>query len=347
MFVPGVANFDASDGSWISTVDLLNAADEPMVEVSEQSFFLLEVPMPLKSDDDDSVPGQLSKAERSLSSQQQRTLGWWLHVDRHLEASIAVMSRTPQLFTNLNIFHSNFSIGSDGSLQVPTAASVLSWLKPLQTALPKACINLVLGGGHSHGPSAAFKAAAGNEQFALTVVKHLQQYNLSGVNLDWENGHNASDIIVMTSVIASLSHTLAPHNKTVSLCVASGWLPYLDASAWPAYVAAGVNRLMTMSTYPLTQPFSMQFEQHVLAQMLHTIHDRRIIGVGLWPKPGRGWTEARLRTFLSNVTISGVTNLDIFCADLLASSPPPPKYWTQVLQEWVSTPEELVYPSPS
>ena len=44
VFVPGIASFDAASGKWLRTVDLLNLSDEPMVEVSEQSFQLLEVP---------------------------------------------------------------------------------------------------------------------------------------------------------------------------------------------------------------------------------------------------------------------------------------------------------------
>ena len=44
VFVPGIASFDAASGKWLRTVDLLNPSDEPMVEVSEQSFQLLEVP---------------------------------------------------------------------------------------------------------------------------------------------------------------------------------------------------------------------------------------------------------------------------------------------------------------
>ena len=44
VFVPGIASFDAASGKWMRTVDLLNLSDEPMVEVSEQSSQLLEVP---------------------------------------------------------------------------------------------------------------------------------------------------------------------------------------------------------------------------------------------------------------------------------------------------------------
>jgi hypothetical protein len=44
-FVPGVASFDATTGEWLRTVDLVNPSDEPMVEVSEQSFQMLEVPL--------------------------------------------------------------------------------------------------------------------------------------------------------------------------------------------------------------------------------------------------------------------------------------------------------------
>ena len=54
---------------------------------------------------------------------------------------------------------------------------------------------------------------------------------------------------MLSSVIGALSRELAPSGRTVTLCVASGWLPYLGESAWPAYEEAGINRLMTMSTY--------------------------------------------------------------------------------------------------
>ena len=54
---------------------------------------------------------------------------------------------------------------------------------------------------------------------------------------------------VLSTVIGALSRELAPTGRTVTLCVASGWLPYLGESAWPAYEEAGINRLMTMSTY--------------------------------------------------------------------------------------------------
>ena len=45
VFVPGIVSFNATTGAWIQTVDLMNLSDEPMVEVSEQSFQLLEVPV--------------------------------------------------------------------------------------------------------------------------------------------------------------------------------------------------------------------------------------------------------------------------------------------------------------
>ena len=122
---------------------------------------------------------------------------------------------------------------------------------------------------------------------------------------------------MLSSVIGALSRELAPTGRTVTLCVASGWLPYLGESAWPAYEEAGINRLMTMSTYavalhrrnpevsdpdrvrlpcryPLTQPFSMPFEYQVLEQMLQTVRNKDVIGVGLWPKQGLGWTEPEL-----------------------------------------------------
>ena len=123
---------------------------------------------------------------------------------------------------------------------------------------------------------------------------------------------------MLSSVIGALSRELAPTGRTVTLCVASGWLPYLGESAWPAYEEAGINRLMTMSTcavalhqrkpevsdpllpcssacrYPLTQPFSMPFEYQVLDQMLQTVRNKDVIGVGLWPKQGLGWTEPEL-----------------------------------------------------
>ena len=44
VFVSGIASFDALTGAWLATVDLVNQTDEPMVEISEQAFFLLEVP---------------------------------------------------------------------------------------------------------------------------------------------------------------------------------------------------------------------------------------------------------------------------------------------------------------
>ena len=44
-FVPGIASFDAKTGKWMRTVDLTNLSDEPIVEVSEQSFQLLEIPL--------------------------------------------------------------------------------------------------------------------------------------------------------------------------------------------------------------------------------------------------------------------------------------------------------------
>ena len=137
--------------------------------------------------------------------------------------------------------------------------------------------------------------------------------------VDWENGKNVRNAsLVLSSVIGALSRELAPSGRTVTLCVASGWLPYLGESAWPAYEEAGVNRLMTMSTcavalhqrkpevgdplmpcssacrYPLTQPFSMPFEYQVLDQMLRTVRNKDVIGVGLWPKQGLGWTEPEL-----------------------------------------------------
>ena len=35
----------------------------------------------------------------------------------------------------------------------------------------------------------------------------------------------------------------------------------------------------------------MPFEYQVLHQMLQTVRNKDVIGVGLWPKQGLGWTE--------------------------------------------------------
>ena len=210
------------------------------------------------------------RAERGASSPA-RELGWWLHVDRRFEATLRVMASEPELFTSVSVFHSNYSIAADGSLAVPSAASVSSWLAPLRRALPKAKVSVVLGLGHPEGESDPFPAAAGNADFAPSVAKALSRRGLDGVNrtqaaifatvseisnkllrhaVDWENGRNVRNATqLLSSVIGALSRELAPTGRTVTLCVASGWLPYLGESAWPAYEEAGINRLMTMSTY--------------------------------------------------------------------------------------------------
>jgi hypothetical protein len=267
--------------------------------------------------------------------QRGRSLGWWLHADRNLSAVLAVMSRQPALFSSVSVFRSNYSIAPDGSLLSPLVGSVEAWLLPLRRAVPRARINIVLGGGHSYPPSAPLPAAARNPLFAPAVARQLRQHRLNGVNLDWENGEtfeNASKVLV--AVIGQLSHALAPDGRTVSLCVASGWMQYLDHGSWRSYEEAGAHRLMTMSTYPLTQPFSMRFEQQVLDSMVSTVR-LDTIGIGLWPKRGRGWNEQRLHTFLSYVNSSGVNTLDVFCADLWGGAEPPEPFWLPTLAEWL------------
>ena len=80
----------------------------------------------------------------------------------------------------------------------------------------------------------------------------------------------------------------------------------------------------------------MPFEYQVLEQMLQTVRNKDVIGVGLWPKQGLGWTEPELRGFLGNVSRSGVRHLDIFCADLLTNATAPLPYWQQALRDWVA-----------
>ena len=136
----------------------------------------------LKADDrSESDDAMAWRAEPGASSAT-RELGWWLHVDRRFEATLHVMASEPELFTSVNVFHSNYSIAADGSLAVPSAASVSSWLVPLRRALPKAKVSVVLGLGHPDGQSDPFPAAAGNADFAPSVAKALSQHGLDGVN---------------------------------------------------------------------------------------------------------------------------------------------------------------------
>lgn len=182
-----------------------------------------------------------------------RELGWWLHLDRNLTTTLEVMALRPHLYTSINVFHSNYSIGADGSLVSPSASSVASWLVPLRRAVPEARIALVLGGGHAYPPSAPLPAAVSNPEFVPAVAEQLRQHHIDGVQIDWENGGNFTNAsAVLRTVISQLSRALTPDNRTVSLCVASGWLPYLDQGTWTSYAQAGASRLMTMSTYPLT-----------------------------------------------------------------------------------------------
>eukprot|EP01052_Picozoa_sp_SAG31_P039954 SAG31_NODE_5666_length_2394_cov_1.342919_1_plen_672_part_10 len=168
------------------------------------------------------------------------------------------------------------------------------------------------------------------------MAEQLRRYQLNGVNLDWENGNsigNSTEVLV--SVIGALSDALAPDGNTVSLCVASGWMQYLGRDAWRKYRQAGAHQLITMSTYPLTQPFSARQQQQVVDDMVKQL-DPGAIGIGLWAKRGRGWSELRLRTFLDYVSASGVRTVAVFCADLWGRAEPPDPYWLSTLGEWLN-----------
>src|SRR5690348_4277576 len=89
------------------------------------------------------------------------------------------------------ITHVNYAFllpNSDGSLQAIDNASKLSSLvTAAHNAGVKVCISV---GGWNNGDDSAFRSLAGNStsrnNFVNNIVNFINQYNLDGVDIDWE-----------------------------------------------------------------------------------------------------------------------------------------------------------------
>ena len=199
----------------------------------------------------------------------------------------------------------------------------------------------MLGTGHWQlapvDPFAAVSSHGKLDAFAANLSRAAADFNLSGYNIDWENGWaiNATcgaecAASVLSRFIGATSRSLRRDGRTISLCVDAGdplcnWTTsaygpcgYLDRGAIPQYAAAGVDRVQQMGTYPLKPPFTMARQLQMLDAVVAAAGGGDRVGIGLSYRAhggdggGLAWTAERLRTFLRAVRRRGVREIDMF-----------------------------------
>ena len=94
-------------------------------------------------------------------------------------------------------------------------------------------VTITLGGwNRSAGFPQLSATATSRQNFAAAVSKLCDEYELDGVDLDWEHPHNAREEADYAALIIELKRTLQPKQRTVTAVVA-GW-QNLPVEGWRA-----------------------------------------------------------------------------------------------------------------
>jgi len=122
------------------------------------------------------------------------------------------------------VTHINYAFllpNSNGSLQAIDNASKLSSL--VSTAHANNVKVLISVGGWNNGDDSAFRSLAGNSTsrtaFVNNIINFVNQYNLDGVDIDWEYPDTSAESSSYTSLMSALSSAMHSRGKLLTAAV--------------------------------------------------------------------------------------------------------------------------------
>ena len=294
---------------------------------------------------------------------------WWLHIGDTFDENLKTLSHHRGVVTSLQVFSANFTINNEtGALDLPPEKDTLSWLGRVRSELGGDVeVFIVLGTGHwrRSGPVDPFPSAImsreAEERFSRSAQDAAMRYNLTGYNIDWENGWNINRTCgspkCTTHVLAEVIRTLSS-SVAVTLCVDVGdplcnftsrptdpsapWYGpcgYLDVGAMPHYIAAGVSRVQQMGTYPLKPPFSEERQAIMVDRVIDAVGgDPERVGIGISfqahafgnQENGEAWSEGRLKVFFAHLRKRRVSEVDMFVGKEHQLEEMPGYFWDQL-----------------
>ncbi len=212
-----------------------------------------------------------------------KTVGYW--------PSWTSNSNTMLQLDKLNYVNFAFGIeAADGSLTMPQPATALS---ALVSRAHQAGVRVIISvGGWNNGDDSAFRALSGDAnaraKFASTLAAYVAQYQLDGVDIDWEYPRQA-DVASYTALMQTLSGTLKPLGKLLTIAAAPGTYgsegitadaaQYIDLVNIMAYDGGSASDPSQSSPYSLAQSALMTWQQKQFP------NDKLILGVPFYSKP--------------------------------------------------------------
>jgi hypothetical protein len=304
----------------------------------------------------------LEKMQQLLALTLFSRVAWWLHIDNAFDKNLRALQDNRHLVTALQMFNTNWSISDSGNLVMPPESTTQAWVNRVRQALPNTELAIVLGSGHWQlAPVDNFAAIEQHgklSEFAAALTTAADRFNLSGYNIDWENGWRINATCasapcttdVLARLIGAVSPALGASGRGVTLCVDAGdplcnWTRtvygpcgYLDVGGLSHYVAAGVQRVQQMGTYPLKPPWTLKRQLQMLDSIVAAVGEAgpERVGIGLayaapgYEGAGVAWTRARLHAFLAAVRSAGVREVDMFTAKGRLIEPP--EWWWDELE---------------
>src|SRR5579859_1192703 len=88
--------------------------------------------------------------------------------------------------THINYAFAHIDAGGHAVFDNPRVAAGLNALEPLRKSNPKLKILVSIGGWSAEGFSDAALTEKSRTEFSRSVIQMIHQYNLDGVDLDWE-----------------------------------------------------------------------------------------------------------------------------------------------------------------
>ncbi|HXE42408.1 MAG TPA: glycosyl hydrolase family 18 protein, partial [Candidatus Baltobacteraceae bacterium] len=122
------------------------------------------------------------------------------------------------------VTHINYAFllpNSNGSLQtIDNASKLQSLVTSAHNAGVKVCISV---GGWNDGNDSAFVSIAGNSSYRTTfvnnIVNFINQYDLDGVDIDWEYPDTSSESSNYTTLMGQLASAMHSRGKTLTAAV--------------------------------------------------------------------------------------------------------------------------------